>query len=132
MKIYKCSWPNGTFSIVHAKNKPDAVFILDEWGAADEEMLKELKEFVMDFNFDPEAVTEGVKAEAVEVEESDDFDCTRLYRWSMSEGTSEEIGLLSPAEVVAHLDEEYAKFERETNEVYKREFGVGRKDSALN
>ncbi len=32
--IYLCRWPNGDFSIVAAENRSDAVFQLDEWGAA--------------------------------------------------------------------------------------------------
>lgn len=115
MKIYKCSWPNGTFSIVHAKDKFDAICILDEWGPAERSMLKELKEFAMDFNFNPEAVAEGVKVDEAIAEDdylSEHFDRTRLYRWHMSERTDDAVELLSPQEVA----DEIAKTERSIQE----------------
>jgi len=142
MKIYKCSWPNGTFSIVHAKDKLDAIFILDEWGSAEESMLKVLKEFAMDFNFDPEVVAEGVETEAVDVEDdadddSDYFDRTRLYKWSMSERTADEVELLSPLEVSDHIAE-WEELRREQDATWEREkleregAATSAKDPALN
>lgn len=58
MKLYKCSWPNGSFSFVLARDKLDAIELLDEWDSADIAWLKEVKSFMVDFDIDRAAVAE--------------------------------------------------------------------------
>jgi hypothetical protein len=39
MANYLYRWPNGSFSIVNAKNKGDAIEMLDEWGNGEQAIL---------------------------------------------------------------------------------------------
>jgi len=48
MGVFLCRWPDGTCSIVEAKNKTDANIELDEFGNADKADLYQLKHFMMD------------------------------------------------------------------------------------
>jgi hypothetical protein len=50
MANYLCRWPNGDFSIVNAKNKGDAIEMLDEWGNAEEAILTPLTDCMFDFS----------------------------------------------------------------------------------
>jgi hypothetical protein len=52
MMIYRCDWPNGDVSFVLAEDEVDALFRLDEIGGAEEHMLTEQPEFMIDFEFD--------------------------------------------------------------------------------
>ena len=49
MANYFCRWPNGDFSIVNAKNKGDAIEMLDEWGNAEQAILSPLIDCMFDF-----------------------------------------------------------------------------------
>jgi hypothetical protein len=49
MANYLCRWPNGDFSIVNAKNKGDAIEMLDEWGNAEQAILSPLTDCMFDF-----------------------------------------------------------------------------------
>ena len=49
MANYLCRWPNGGFSIVNAKNKGDAIEMLDEWGNAEQAILSPLTDCMFDF-----------------------------------------------------------------------------------
>ena len=49
MPVFLCRWPNGDVSIVAARNKDDAIVILDEFANADEADIYQLKEFLVDF-----------------------------------------------------------------------------------
>ena len=49
MAIYLCRWPNGEFSIVTAKTKGDAIELLDEWGNAEQALLKRMTDCMFDF-----------------------------------------------------------------------------------
>jgi hypothetical protein len=49
MANYLCRWPNGDFSIVNAKNKSDAIEMLDEWGNAEQAILSPLTDCLFDF-----------------------------------------------------------------------------------
>lgn len=49
MANYLCRWPNGDFSIVNAKNKGDAIEMLDEWGNAEEAIFSPLADCMLDF-----------------------------------------------------------------------------------
>ncbi len=49
MANYLCRWPNGDFSIVNAKNKEDAIELLDEWGNAEQVILSRMTDCMFDF-----------------------------------------------------------------------------------
>jgi hypothetical protein len=49
MANYLCRWPNGDFSIVNARNKGDAIEMLDEWGNAEQAILSPLTDCMFDF-----------------------------------------------------------------------------------
>jgi hypothetical protein len=49
MAMYLCRWPNGEFSIVNAATKDDAIVLLDEWGNAEQALLKRMPECMFDF-----------------------------------------------------------------------------------
>lgn len=65
MAIYLCRWPNGDFSIVNAKDKSDAIEMLDEWGNAEQAFLSRLTECMFDFR-----LTDGGRIELVDIGES--------------------------------------------------------------
>jgi hypothetical protein len=44
-----CRWPNGDLSFVSARSKEDAIIMLDEWGNAELEELKQIQDFMVDF-----------------------------------------------------------------------------------
>lgn len=58
MAVFLCRWPNGTISIVEAKNKTDANLKLNEFGNADEANLFRLREFLMDLRLTDEGALE--------------------------------------------------------------------------
>lgn len=47
--IFLCRWPNGDCSVVAAVSKRDAIVQLDEWGAAEPEMLHPMESCMLDF-----------------------------------------------------------------------------------
>ena len=44
-----CRWPNGDVSFVSARNKEDAVIMLDEWDNAELAELRQIRDFMVDF-----------------------------------------------------------------------------------
>jgi hypothetical protein len=50
MPVYLCRWENGDFSVVQAKNKMDAIQLLDEVGGASERNLTALRDFMVHFS----------------------------------------------------------------------------------
>ena len=44
-----CRWPNGDLSFVSARNKEDAIVMLDEWDNADLAELRPIRNFMVDF-----------------------------------------------------------------------------------
>jgi hypothetical protein len=44
-----CRWPNGDLSFVYARNKEDAIIMLDEWDNAELAELKQIRSFMVDF-----------------------------------------------------------------------------------
>jgi hypothetical protein len=50
--VYLYRWPNGGFSIVKAENRNDAVFMLDEFEAADPMSLEPMENCMIDFILD--------------------------------------------------------------------------------
>jgi len=44
-----CRWPNGDLSFVSARNKEDAIIMLDEWDDADLAELMQIRNFMVDF-----------------------------------------------------------------------------------
>ena len=52
MRVFLCRWQNGNLSIVGARNREDAVLILDELGDATEAELFETKNLLIDFGLD--------------------------------------------------------------------------------
>ena len=49
MSMFMCRWPNGDVSFVSARNKEDAVILLDEWDNADVAELRQIQNFMVDF-----------------------------------------------------------------------------------
>src|SRR5712671_4463740 len=49
MPIFMCRWPNGDLSFVSARNKEDAVVMLDEWDNAELAELRQIRNFMVDF-----------------------------------------------------------------------------------
>jgi hypothetical protein len=47
--MFLCRWPNGDCSVVSAITKRDAIVQLDEWGAAEPEMLHPMERCTLDF-----------------------------------------------------------------------------------
>jgi len=58
MAVFLCRWPDGTCSIVEAKNKTDANIKLDEFGNADHADLYRMKEFLMDLKLTDDGALE--------------------------------------------------------------------------
>jgi hypothetical protein len=46
---FMCRWPNGDVSFVSARNKEDAVIMLDEWDNAELAELRQIRDFMVDF-----------------------------------------------------------------------------------
>jgi hypothetical protein len=44
-----CRWPNGDLSFVSARNKEDAIIMLDEWDNAELAELRQIQDFMVDF-----------------------------------------------------------------------------------
>jgi hypothetical protein len=44
-----CRWPNGDLSFVSARNKEDAIIMLDEWDNAELAELRQVQNFMVDF-----------------------------------------------------------------------------------
>jgi hypothetical protein len=44
-----CRWPNGDLSFVSARNKEDAIVLLDEWDNAEVAELRQIQDFMVDF-----------------------------------------------------------------------------------
>jgi hypothetical protein len=44
-----CRWPNGDLSFVFARNKEDAIIMLDEWDNAELAELRQIQNFMVDF-----------------------------------------------------------------------------------
>ncbi|MGA3236296.1 MAG: hypothetical protein ABSG03_08350 [Bryobacteraceae bacterium] len=49
MPIFMCRWPNADLSFVSARNKEDAIILLDEWGNAELAELRQVQDFMVDF-----------------------------------------------------------------------------------
>jgi hypothetical protein len=47
--IYLCRWPDGEFSIVHARTRAIAIKMLDEWGTAEKACLRRMTDCMFDF-----------------------------------------------------------------------------------
>ena len=83
MANYLCRWPNGDFSIVNARNKGDAIEMLDEWGNAEQAILSPLTDCMFDFR-----LSDDGHLELVDVGEST-HDCIMetCYPHSRSSGS---------------------------------------------
>lgn len=44
-----CRWPNGDLSFVSARNKEEAIIMLDEWDNAELAELRQIQNFMVDF-----------------------------------------------------------------------------------
>ena len=44
-----CRWPNGDLSFVSARNKEDAIIMLDEWDNAETAEVRQIQNFMVDF-----------------------------------------------------------------------------------
>jgi hypothetical protein len=44
-----CRWPNADLSFVSARNKEDAIVMLDEFGNAEQAELRQIQDFMVDF-----------------------------------------------------------------------------------
>jgi hypothetical protein len=44
-----CRWPNGDLSFVSARNKEDAIIMLDEWDNAESAEVRQIQNFMVDF-----------------------------------------------------------------------------------
>ena len=44
-----CRWPNGDLSFVSARNREDAIIMLDEWDNAELAELRQIQDFMVDF-----------------------------------------------------------------------------------
>jgi hypothetical protein len=49
MPIFMCRWPNGDVSFLSARNKEDAIIMLDEWDKAELAELRQIRDFMVDF-----------------------------------------------------------------------------------
>lgn len=49
VSIFMCRWPNGDLSFVSARNKEDAIVMLDEWDNAELAELRQVQNFMVDF-----------------------------------------------------------------------------------
>jgi hypothetical protein len=58
MALYLCRWDNGDFSVIQAKNKEDAIEILDEVANAEGLPLYSLTDFMVHFRLTDEGVVE--------------------------------------------------------------------------
>jgi len=58
MAVYLCRWPNGEFSIVSARNKSEAIILLDEWGNAEQAKVSLMRDCMFDFRLDDDGEIE--------------------------------------------------------------------------
>jgi hypothetical protein len=49
MPMFMCRWPNGDVSFRSARNKEDAIIMLDEWDNAELAALRQIRDFMVDF-----------------------------------------------------------------------------------
>jgi hypothetical protein len=68
MPLFRCDWPNGETTFVLASTKADAIDKLDEFDAAEPEMLRVVNEFMLSIGRVP----------AANPEEEDDFIVTDI------------------------------------------------------
>ncbi len=47
--MFMCRWPNGDVSFLSARNKEDAIIMLDEWDNAELAELRLIRDFMVDF-----------------------------------------------------------------------------------
>jgi len=52
MAVFICRWPNGDFSIVQANTRAGAIARLDEFGDADEAIIRRMSACMFDFGLD--------------------------------------------------------------------------------
>ena len=62
MAIFLCRWPNGSFTIVGAANKAEAVMELDEIGNADGAEIRRMPSCMLDFELVPPAASDEVES----------------------------------------------------------------------
>src|SRR6202035_4862910 len=53
-----CRWPNGDLSFVSARNKEDAIIMLDEWDNAEVAELRRVESFMVDFELNDDGELE--------------------------------------------------------------------------
>jgi hypothetical protein len=53
-----CRWPNADVSFVSARNKEDAIIMLDEWGNAEQAELRRVRNFMVDFGLNSDGELE--------------------------------------------------------------------------
>jgi endonuclease/exonuclease/phosphatase family metal-dependent hydrolase len=56
--MFMCRWPNGDLSFVFARNREDAIIMLDEWDNAELAELRQIQSFMVDFNLTDEGELE--------------------------------------------------------------------------
>ena len=69
MSIFRCRWPNGDFSIVQANSKEEAIKGLDEFGRAEQAIVKRMTAYKFDFGLDDRGavVLKGTGEETEEI-----------------------------------------------------------------
>src|SRR5580704_11060874 len=55
---FMCRWPNGDLSFVSARNKEDAIVMLDEWDNAELAELSRVPDFMVDFRLNDDGELE--------------------------------------------------------------------------
>ena len=65
MAIFLCRWPNGSFTVVGAANKAEAVMELDEIGNADGAEISRMPSCMLDFELVPSAASDEVSIDAL-------------------------------------------------------------------
>jgi hypothetical protein len=58
MAIYLCRWPSGEFSIISARNKADAIVLLDELGDAEQAQVTRMQDCMFDFRLNDDGEIE--------------------------------------------------------------------------
>src|SRR5215472_3071030 len=69
LSIFRCRWPNGDFSIVQANSKEEAIKGLDEFGHAEQAIVKRMTAYKFDFGLDDRGavVLKGTGEETEEI-----------------------------------------------------------------
>lgn len=106
-RLYRCAWPNGSVSVVLARDKDEAVFLLDEWGSAEPEWLTVLDTFMVDFEPD----RERAKIEPPEDDDSDDHDV--FHTFLLSEDTRDVMDFPDRVELAAIREKRASKLAAE-------------------